>query len=143
MLCIDLRRPRPSRSLQAFKGLLGRATRFSTPSGPAYSLAVPDMQPHPVGAPSPGKKGGKVWARFLMAMGLAVLALSTLAVGCFSARNLLRYQKYNQWPKATARYDGISSKTTGSGRSRTRRTVLLFVRIGRLTIGKAPLRGPA
>jgi len=27
--------------LQAFKGLLGRATRFSTPSGPAYSLAVP------------------------------------------------------------------------------------------------------
>ena len=38
---LALRRPRPSGSLQAFKGLLGRATRFSTPSGPGYSLVIP------------------------------------------------------------------------------------------------------
>lgn len=82
----------------------------------------PRMPPPPLvppGALPQPKTSGKKWARSLILLGLLFSTVSTLALGCFAAQSVLRYQRYEQWPKTTAVYDGMSSKTTGSGKSRT------------------------
>lgn len=70
-----------------------------------------------------------------------MLLASTLAAGCMGLSWAGKYNRYQQWPVATARYEGMSVQTTGSGRGRSKACTrsYSFVHQGRKVHASTPL----